>query len=230
MKTNFSLFESSRFTQVLLYFLNIYCIAGGLSSEAVPESEISTILCEYLDTTDPLCEEDIDNCRQPITCEGSPKAYCFATWRNGSHGFENVMKGCWSSGDNCVNNTDCIQSPGIRNLNFCCCQEPLCNTVVKSVEYVDTTLEPKTTGRKNVRPSVFHDSNHTTITIDFYKLLSMLHVKECSGSVVECFARDRRPRVRASPSSLCCVLEQDTLILTLIFAQYWFNPGRPIPI
>ena len=28
-----------------------------------------------------------------------------------------------------------------------------------------------------------------------------------------------------SPASLSCVLEQDTFIL----AQYWFNPGRPIP-
>ena len=37
---------------------------------------------------------------------------------------------------------------------------------------------------------------------------------------------DSRPRVRASPASLPCVLEQNTLIL----AWYWFNPGRPIPI
>ena len=34
-----------------------------------------------------------------------------------------------------------------------------------------------------------------------------------------------RPRVQASPGSLRCVLEQDTLIL----AQYWFNPGKPVP-
>ena len=36
---------------------------------------------------------------------------------------------------------------------------------------------------------------------------------------------DSRPKVRASVVSLRCVLEQDTLIL----AQYWFNPGRPVP-
>ena len=33
------------------------------------------------------------------------------------------------------------------------------------------------------------------------------------------------PLVGASPASLHCVLEQDTLIL----AFYWFNPGRPVP-
>ena len=36
---------------------------------------------------------------------------------------------------------------------------------------------------------------------------------ERSGSVVECLTRDEGPRVRASRVSLCCVLEQDTLIL-----------------
>ena len=37
--------------------------------------------------------------------------------------------------------------------------------------------------------------------------------RERSGSVVECWTQDRGPRVRASPALLCCVLEQDTLIL-----------------
>ena len=46
--------------------------------------------------------------------------------------------------------------------------------------------------------------------------------REDSGSVVECLARDPGPRARASPASLCCVIEQDTFILA-----YWFNPGRP---
>ena len=41
-----------------------------------------------------------------------------------------------------------------------------------------------------------------------------------SGSVVECLTRDRGPRVRASPASLRCVLEQYTLILD------WFNQGK----
>ena len=121
-----------------------YIVAGGLSSEAVPESEISTVVCDFYDAKDPSCEEG--NCPHPVTCEGSPKAYCFATWRNGSDGFENVMKGCWSSEENCVNNSECIQSPAIKNLNFCCCQEPMCNSVVKSVKYIDTTVRPKPTG------------------------------------------------------------------------------------
>ena len=34
---------------------------------------------------------------------------------------------------------------------------------------------------------------------------------ERSGSVVECLTQDRG--VRASPASMCCVFEQDTLIL-----------------
>ena len=42
--------------------------------------------------------------------------------------------------------------------------------------------------------------------------------RERSDSVVECL----RPRVRVSPASLRCVLEQDTLIL----AYYWLNPGH----
>ena len=33
--------------------------------------------------------------------------------------------------------------------------------------------------------------------------------RERSGSVIECLTRDRGPRVRASPASLCCVLEQE---------------------
>ena len=32
--------------------------------------------------------------------------------------------------------------------------------------------------------------------------------RERSGSVVDCLASDERPRVRASPASLRCVLEQ----------------------
>ena len=36
---------------------------------------------------------------------------------------------------------------------------------------------------------------------------------------------DLRSRVRASPASLRCVLEQDSFIL----AYYWFNQGRPVP-
>ena len=36
---------------------------------------------------------------------------------------------------------------------------------------------------------------------------------ESSGPVVECLSRDRGVAGRASPASLCCVLEQDTLVL-----------------
>ena len=58
------------------------------------------------------------------------------------------------------------------------------------------------------------------------RVTSNLLFRERSGSVVECLTRDRGAAgVRASPASLCCVLEQDTLIL----AKYWFNPGRPVP-
>ena len=49
----------------------------------------------------------------------------------------------------------------------------------------------------------------------------MTNCGERSGSVLE----TEGPRVRASPASLRCGLEQDTLIL----AKYWFNPGRPVP-
>ena len=38
-------------------------------------------------------------------------------------------------------------------------------------------------------------------------------IRERSGSMVESLTRDRRAEVRASPVSLRCVLEQDTLIL-----------------
>ena len=47
---------------------------------------------------------------------------------------------------------------------------------------------------------------------------------EHSGSVVECLTQTKRRQVPASPASLRCVLEQDTLILAL----YCFNPGRPV--
>ena len=50
-------------------------------------------------------------------------------------------------------------------------------------------------------------------------------VGEHSGSVVESLTHDRRVAGLASPVSLHCVFEQETLIL----AYYWFNPGRPIP-
>ena len=33
-----------------------------------------------------------------------------------------------------------------------------------------------------------------------------------------------KSRVRASPTSLRCVLEQDTLSLAYIYIIYWFNP------
>ena len=46
-----------------------------------------------------------------------------------------------------------------------------------------------------------------------FKLLFQNQIQECSGSVVECLTQDRWPPVRASPASLRCVLEQDTLIL-----------------
>ena len=38
-------------------------------------------------------------------------------------------------------------------------------------------------------------------------------IGERSGSVVECLTRDRGARVGASPASLYCFIEQDTLIL-----------------
>ena len=41
----------------------------------------------------------------------------------------------------------------------------------------------------------------------------MMIIGESSGSVVECLTRDEGLRVRASPASLHCVLEQDTFIL-----------------
>ena len=46
-----------------------------------------------------------------------------------------------------------------------------------------------------------------------FKLFFQNQIQECSGSVVECLTRGRWPPVRASPASLRCVLEQDTLIL-----------------
>ena len=38
--------------------------------------------------------------------------------------------------------------------------------------------------------------------------------RERIGSVVECFTREQGVQVRASPVSLCCVLDQDALILS----------------
>ena len=63
----------------------------------------------------------------------------------------------------------------------------------------------------------------TCISVDKMSLIIFLSLQSGAGSVVECLSRSRGLRVRASPASLCCVLEQDALIL----AQYWFNLGRP---
>ena len=60
---------------------------------------------------------------------------------------ELVMQGCWSVEDNCVNDTECVQSPAITHLNFCCCSQPLCNMHVKNVYYPPTTTAPVVTGR-----------------------------------------------------------------------------------
>ena len=49
--------------------------------------------------------------------------------------------------------------------------------------------------------------------------------RERIGSVVKYLIDTEGPQVRASPASLRCVLEQDTLIL----ASYWFNPGKHAP-
>ena len=51
------------------------------------------------------------------------------------------------------------------------------------------------------------------------KTFTQLNIWERSGSVVECLAGDRGPWVRASRVSLCCVLEQDTLINSLVPVQ-----------
>ena len=48
---------------------------------------------------------------------------------------------------------------------------------------------------------------------------------EGNGLVVECLTQDRGTPVLASPASLRCVLEQDTLIL----AKYWFQPRKTRP-
>ena len=44
-----------------------------------------------------------------------------------------------------------------------------------------------------------------------YFILKIFYVynRERSGSVVECWTRDRGAMGRASPASLCCVLEQE---------------------
>lgn len=73
-------------------------------------------------------------------CQGSPKPYCFSMWKNGTEGKVMIeMAGCWSTGDNCVNTSECIQSPSIHNVNFCCCSEEKCNLKVKNVFYPPTS-------------------------------------------------------------------------------------------
>ena len=66
-------------------------------------------------------------------------------------------------------------------------------------------------------------------TYNIYILVQKKHrywYNKSGSSVVECLTRDRHARVRASPASLRCVLEQGTLIP----AKYRFNPGRHVPL
>lgn len=124
---------------------------GGLSAgaSASPQDETIDVLeCERLDKTDPECKNG--GCFQK--CEGSPKAYCFASWKNGTDGIvEYVMKGCWSVNEDCVNKSQCVQSPSIKHLNFCCCSDPRCNTFVKNVYYPPTSPPTSTESNTEVK-------------------------------------------------------------------------------
>ena len=57
--------------------------------------------------------------------------------------------------------------------------------------------------------------SHSVSLMQFQEIKKNNSVWERSGSILECLTRDqfKRLRVRASPASLFCVLEQDTSIL-----------------
>ena len=67
-------------------------------------------------------------------------------------------------------------------------------------------------------------SNKHCLLTFFIFCISQTKHRERSGSVCA-WLETKGLRVWASPASLSCVVEQDTLIL----AKYWFNPGRPVP-
>ena len=117
-----------------------------LPLEADADGEISRVECEEYDTGASPCQES--NCTRRKLCVGSPKAFCFATWKNIANGLQFIAKGCWSSNEYCVNSTVCIQSPSMRHHNFCCCQEPMCNSMVIAVNYTPSTLPIQTSSPK----------------------------------------------------------------------------------
>ncbi|WAR05995.1 AVR2A-like protein [Mya arenaria] len=137
---NITQFLSS--TLVLILIILHGDLSAGAKGAPYNEEGVSTITCAYYSENDPDCKDG--KCPRP--CEGSPKPYCFATWKNGTDGqIEIEMQGCWSVEDDCMNDSQCVQSPSIQHLNFCCCSEPLCNIKVKNVYYPPTLSPPTTT-------------------------------------------------------------------------------------
>lgn len=139
-------------------------IRGELTTGSVPymmEDPEDVIECEKLNKQEPNCKDGV--CFEK--CEGSPKVFCFATWKNGTDGvIEYAMKGCWTNEENCVSKSECIQSPSIKHIDFCCCSEPRCNMNVKSVYYPSTPL-PSTVAVTVTEKSV--KENHLSKTLVF---------------------------------------------------------------
>ena len=48
---------------------------------AYPDEKVTQISCDFYDKNDPACISG--NCPYKIKCDGSPKAFCFASWKNG---------------------------------------------------------------------------------------------------------------------------------------------------
>ena len=63
-----------------------------------------------------------------ISGEGSA---CYGFWKNGTaNGTVSkpfILKGCWSSHQDCFNKTECVANYFGNDHYFCCCDSPKCN-------------------------------------------------------------------------------------------------------
>ncbi|ESO90171.1 hypothetical protein LOTGIDRAFT_123928 [Lottia gigantea] len=88
---------------------------------------VKPFVCEKYDKS---CDPAVQNCDTVEECKTytpDGAGACYASWINGSDGFQTVKKGCWLNFENCLNETECIEDAPNKQVYFCCCRKPLCN-------------------------------------------------------------------------------------------------------
>ena len=122
----------------------VLAVARGVSVKLADGP--TTTLCYFSDISQSDGEVDGSGRNQTEECKYAPMnevRACFAVWKNTSDdGFVMQNQGCWDSGIDCLDRTQCISGSTVtEDTFFCCCIGDLCNG---EVSYQPVAVDPPT--------------------------------------------------------------------------------------